>query len=311
MDFRVVSLLPSATEIVWALGLGENLVGRSHECDYPEEVRKLPALTRAKVETHAPSADIDTSVRSLLDRGLSVYDLDADLLARLRPDVVVTQDRCAVCAVSGEEVEEALRACAGIEARLVLLSARSLEGIFEDVLRVGEATGRETKAREVVAEIRERMASLRARHPSFRSRPRVLCLEWLDPPMVAGNWIPELVELGGGQCPLVGRGEPSRVVSWEEIREFEPDVLVLMPCGFSVERTFAELDAFLRRAPWEDLPAFRNGRVYVADGNAYLNRPGPRIAESAELLAGLIQPGFFAHRIPRGSYRRVETRGRV
>jgi iron complex transport system substrate-binding protein len=302
---RIVSLLPSATEIVCALGLGESLIGVSHECDHPPEVVGLPVLTEPKLDPRRRSAEIDRDVRELVAEGMSVYRIDVDVLARLAPDLIVTQDQCEVCAVSLADVETAARSCLGGGVEIVSLRPSRLTDVFGDIRRLARAAGREAAAEDVVARLEERLLGLRARHAHLRSRPRVACLEWLDPPMAAGHWIPDLVELAGGTYEMVAAGAQTATIDWRDLAAARPDVVVLMPCGFKLEQTQRELAALSTRPGWSELPAVRHGRVYAVDGNAYFNRPGPRLVDSAELLAGLVQPGFYAHLIPPGSWSRV------
>ena len=302
---RIVSLLPSATEIVCALGLSDRLVGVSHECDFPPEVVGRPVLTAPKLDPRGTSSEIDAAVRRVVSDGLSVYNIDVDALERLRPDLIVTQDQCDVCAVSLADVEAAARQCLAADVTIVSLHPSRLADISGDIGRVAEAAGRVDAGERLVASLRERLDRLRRQHSRLRSRPRVACIEWIDPLMVAGNWVPELVELAGGFSDLVPPGEHSPVVTWERLAAYSPDVVILMPCGFELAQTRREIPRLQERAEWRALPAVRNRRVFSVDGNAYLNRPGPRIAESAELLAGLIQPGFFAGLIPADSFERV------
>jgi iron complex transport system substrate-binding protein len=303
---RIVSLLPSATEIVCALGLGEWLVGVSHECDHPPEVAGRPILTEAKVDVGGSAAAIDRGVRALVAGGLSVYRLDLEALQRLEPDLILTQDQCDVCAVSFAEVEAAVRASLGRDVEIVSLRPARLADVLEDIRRIGRAAGREAAAAELVARLEGRFQSLRERHRQLHSRPRVACLEWTEPLMAAGHWIPDLVELGGGTYDMVEAGSRTATIAWDDLVAARPDVVVLMPCGFKLEQTRREVARLRARPEWRQLPAVRHGRVYAVDGNAYCNRPGPRLAESAELLAGLIQPGFYAHLLPPGSWEKVE-----
>lgn len=304
---RIASLLPSATEIVAALGLAERIVGVSHECDYPPEIVGRPVLTEPKLDPRGHSAAIDAAVRRLVRDGLSVYRIREDALRAAQPDLIVTQDQCEVCAVSAPEVEAAARALLGEHVTIVSLRPTSLEDVFADVMRVAVAAGVEAAGSALVESGRARLARLRDRLVAARSRPRVACLEWLDPLMVAGNWIPELVERAGGQSDLVAPGAHSPTITWDDLLAAAPDVVIVMPCGFTLDQTRRELPQLVARPEWQALPAVRNGRAYVADGNAYLNRPGPRLVDSTELLAGLIQPGYCASLLPPGSWERIEA----
>jgi iron complex transport system substrate-binding protein len=284
---RIVSLLPSATEIVCALGARDELVGVSHECDFPEDVRTLPAVTRAKIRVDGTSDTIDAEVRDLVRRGLSVYEIDVERLRSLAPDVIVTQDQCDVCAVSYAEVERAAREALDSTATIVSLRPQVLADVWADVRRVGAALGRDDTAAALVDDAHARLATLAV---APRARPVVACIEWIEPLMLAGNWMPELVELAGGSYPFASAGAASGVTSWQELVAAGPDLLVVMPCGFGLAQTRRELPRLTARPEWRDLRAVRAGRVFVADGNAYFNRPGPRLVESAAILAALIDP---------------------
>ncbi len=302
---RIASLLPSATEILCALGLAEHLVGVSHECDYPPEIVGRPVLTEPKIDPRGTSRAIDDAVRALVRDGLSVYRIREEALRSARPDLIVTQEQCEVCAVSTTEVRAAAQALLAAPATIVSLAPNRLEDVLADFTRVAAAAGVEDAGARLVAASRERLERIRRRVAHAHSRPRVACLEWLDPPMIAGNWIPELVALGGGTAVLAEAGAHSATITWQALADAAPDVAIVMPCGFGLEQTRRELPALVARPEWQALPAVRNGRAYVADGNAYLNRPGPRLIDSAELLAGLIQPGFCASLIPAGSWEKL------
>jgi iron complex transport system substrate-binding protein len=305
MPQRIATLLPSATEIVCALGLGERIVGVSHECDFPPEIAGRPVLTEPKLDPRGAGSEIDAAVRRLVRDGLGVYRIRESELRGVRPDLIVTQEQCEVCAVSYAEVEQAARQWLDAPVEIVSLKPDTLDDVFADFERVAERAGVVEAGRTLVDSGRGRIERLRRRARHVRSRPRVACLEWLDPLMAAGNWIPEMVELAGGAYDLAPAGQHSPTLTWERLVEYAPEVVILMPCGFGLEQTRRELPALTARPEWRELPAVRNRRVYSADGNAYLNRPGPRIVDSAELLAGLIQPGHFAGLIPAGSWEGV------
>jgi iron complex transport system substrate-binding protein len=290
---RIASLLPSTTEMACVLGLRERLVGISHECDFPASVRGLPVLTAAKVDASARSAEIDRQVREVVANGLSVYRIDEEKLRELRPDLILTQDACAVCAVSFAEVQAAARKLLGGEAEILSLSPLRLDDVLQDIVRVARAADVAERGREVVAALRERLQAVRARTGSL-ARPRVLALEWMDPPMPAGHWTPEILRIAGGE-PVLGReGEPTFRVSWEQIVEARPEVLLVIPCGFKVSQTLPEMPLVIDRLA--ATPAVREGRVFVADGNAYFNRPGPRLVESAEIAMCALHPELAADR---------------
>ena len=311
MTQRIATLLPSATEIVAALGLADRIVGVSHECDHPNEIVGRPVLTEAKLDPRGSSAAIDARVREIVRDGLSVYRIRAAELRTARPDLIVTQHQCEVCAVSLHDVEDAVRSLLDSQAEIVSLSPNCLEDVFADFLRVARAAAVEPAGQALVASGRERLDRIRRGALRVRSRPRVVCLEWLDPLMTAGNWIPEMVELCGAQYHGARGGEHSPTISWDDLVGAAPDVILIMPCGFALAQTRRDLAALTAHPRWRELPAVRNRRVYSVDGNAYMNRPGPRLIDSAEILAGLVQPGHFASLVPAGSYEHVEDQGGV
>jgi iron complex transport system substrate-binding protein len=293
MGARVASLLPSATEIVCAVGAAADLVGISHECDFPESVRRLPALTRARLGPVRASAEIDREVRRVLEDTLAVYEIELDRLEAARPDVIVTQDLCDVCAVSFDDVRAAAARLFRRDVPIVNLHPTRLDDIWADILRVAEALGRGADGTRVVHALRARVAAIAERGTACGARPRVVSIEWLEPVMVGGMWMPELIERAGGTALVTRPGDHAPTMTSEALRALAPDVVLVKPCGFSLDRTREEL-ALLRTAlPWDAWPAVREGRVYVADGNAYFNRPGPRIVESLEILAACLHPEAF------------------
>ncbi len=296
---RIVSLLPSSTEICFALGLGDSVVGVSHECDFPLEVRGRPILTAPNIDPASSSAEIDHQVRALVSDGLSVYRIDEQRLQDLHPELVITQDACEVCAVSLEEVREATNRLIGADVEVLSLSPLTVADVLDDIGRVGRATGTEVRADEFVASLRARLESL-GQVTSSLAKPRVLVLEWLDPPMVAGHWTPELIRIAGGD-PILGHdGTPTGPVGWDRIMEAEPDVLLVIPCGFRVAQSVDEMSDLMRQPGFAELPAVRDGRVAIVDGNSFFSRPGPRLVDSAEIAALAIHPGHFADRFQVG-----------
>ena len=291
---RVVSLLPSATEHVTFLGHRDSLVGISHECDYPEGLQSLPALTSSKVLTRGTSLEIDQDVRRVLKEALGVYDLDTDALQSLKPDVVVTQDLCDVCAVSLKDVEAAAAELLGADTQVVNLHPMCLEDIWTDMGLVAEALGAQTQLETVLAERRGRIAEIAAKAKTATQRPKTLTIEWLDPAMLGGLWMPELIELGGGEPMVTVKGEKAPTWTDEQLAELNPEVVLVKPCGFDLARTKQEIEAFAKRLQGFHWPAVDAGRVYIADGNAFFNRPGPRIVESLEILAACMHPDLFA-----------------
>lgn len=282
---RIVSLLPSATEIAVALGLQDNLVGRSHECDFPPAVKALPVCTSTKLEKGLSSQAIEDRVKAIVEKGLSVYDVDAPLLKSLRPDVILTQAQCAVCAVTPADLEEALATWVGTPPRLVSLAPDDLADVFGDLERVAEAAGVPERAPEAAARMQAGLGALPA---APATRPRMLAIEWIQPLMVAGNWVPELITAAGADPLLADPGTHSHWITFEAIAAADPDIIALMPCGYQLGQTMPEARALLAQPQWQDLRAVREGRVFAVDGHHLFNRPGPRLVESAEVLACLI-----------------------
>ncbi|HZU05807.1 MAG TPA: cobalamin-binding protein [Chloroflexota bacterium] len=287
---RIVSLLPSATEIAFALGLGDHVVAVSHECDYPPEARQRPAVTRSPLHDHRlPTAEIARRAQQQLAEAGTLYQLDLERLRALAPDLILTQELCAVCAASRAEVERAVRVL-GTAPRVLSLEPNTLDDVLETIRVVGEATGQQARAEALVRELRARIERVRAATTDVPVRPRVVCLEWTDPPWVAGHWVPEMVTLAGGHDVLGVAGKPSVPIDPAAIPAAAPEVVVLMPCGFDLARTLAERDVVRRLPGWETLPAVQAGRVYAVDGSSYFNRPGPRLVDGLELLAHLLHP---------------------
>lgn len=302
---RVVTLLPSATEIVAALGFSDRIVGRSHECDYPAEIARLPACTAPKFELEGSSAEIDRRVRGIVRDALSVYAVDAEALRRLNPDLIVTQSQCEVCAVSERDVEQAVAQWVGGRPRIVSLAPASLSDIWSDIDRVARALGAPERGVELSARLRRRAAVIAERSAACSSRPTIVCIEWIDPLMAAGNWMPELVAMAGGTNLIGIAGAHSPRISFDDLRKRNPEVILIAPCGFKMERTLAELPALAQHRGWAELRAVREHKVFVVDGNQYFNRPGPRIVESLEILAELIHPQVFRFGHEGDGWRRV------
>lgn len=294
---RIVSLLPSATEIICALGLGDQLVGVTHECDFPSFVRRLPKVTRTLIPTDAPSYEIDHLVRERLRTGSALYTLDLPTLERLRPDLIVTQALCDVCAVAEEEVSKAACMLPG-NPRVINLEPKTLTQVFASIRKVAQAAGVECIAEQVIQGLKARIESVVSRTAELQKRPRVTLLEWLNPPFSCGHWSPELVRLAGGVEGLGREGIPSRTLQWEEVIAWQPEIVFIACCGFSIERTMDDLPLLWSLPGWLDLPAVRTGQVYVTDGSHYFNRPGPRLVDSLEILAYTLHPKV--HRLPAG-----------
>lgn len=295
---RVVSLLSSATEIVYGLGCEDLLVGRSHECDYPPSVLRLPQCSRPRIDITGSSRDIDERVKSSASQGLSLYDVDADRLRDLQPDVILTQTQCEVCAVSLKDVEAAVCGVLQSPARIVSLHPNLLADVWRDIRLIAGELGVPERREELIARLQSRLDRLRLQTRSLAHHPRVACLEWLDPLMAAGNWVPELVEIAGGINTLGKAGEHSPWMDWDDLLAARPDVIVAIPCGWDIRKAAEELAPLTHHPAWPTLPAVQSGRVYITDGNQYFNRPGPRLVESAEILAEMFHPCplDFGHR---------------
>jgi iron complex transport system substrate-binding protein len=293
-SMRIVSFLPSATEMAYALGLGDSIVGITHECDYPPEVKSKPVVVRNVLPIEKMSqSEIDRAVAERIRSGESLYQIDEQLLRELAPDLILTQDLCQVCAPSGNEVSQVLKALPKAP-QVLWLTPQSLNEIFDNVRDLGAVTERTSTAETLISDCQERLHGL-AQRTAAVYRPKVFCMEWLDPVYASGHWVPELVKIGGG-VDEIGRerGESVRV-PWDEIEAWAPEVLVIMPCGFDLEQTMKQIWSVFgyKPSPFFDLPAVRNGRVYAVDANSFFARPGPRVVEGAELLARLIHPELF------------------
>ncbi len=293
---RIVSLLPSATEIVCALGYGDQLVGRSHECDHPASVTELPICTRPRIRVDTSSSEIDRSVKAIVSKGLSVYEIDEETLRTLAPDFIVTQTQCEVCAVSERDVEQAVRDWLGGQGEIITLNPNRLKDVWADIIRVATALGNRRIGEDVVAALGERMSKIHERTGKREQKPRVAVIEWIEPLMAAGNWMPELVDMAGGRNLFGEAGRHSPWMELDELRESDPDVVVVAPCGFDLERTRSEMHPLTDRREWNALTAVGKGRVYLTDGHHFFNRPGPRLVESVEILAELLHPESIAPR---------------
>jgi iron complex transport system substrate-binding protein len=290
---RILSLIPSSTEIVYALGFGDLLVGRSHECDYPAQVAHLPAVTATKFNPDGRSYEIDQRVKAILQESLSVYRIDADLVKTLAPDVIITQSQCEVCAVSLKDVEQMTCDWLDSDAEIVSLESNWLEDVLMDIERVATVLGVPERGTAYVAEMQARMDAIAAKTAPLREKPTVACIEWIDPLMTAGNWMPQLVDMAGGLNQFGEAGKHSPWMMWDDLRANDPDVIVVLPCGYDIAKSLSEMPALTDRPDWISLRAVKENQVYVTDGNQYFNRPGPRLAESLEILAEILHPTLF------------------
>jgi iron complex transport system substrate-binding protein len=290
---KIVSLIPSATEIAALLGLTNCLVGRSHECDYPLEVKTRPVCTAPKFNPEGTSAEIHDRVTNLLQSALSVYAVKTDVLEQLQPTHILTQAQCEVCAVSLGDVEQAVATLTNSQPQIISLQPNTLAEVWADIQRVGEVLG--VAWEEPIAALKQRVATCAetTKNLSLSDRPTVACIEWVEPLMAAGNWIPELVELAGGTSLFGTVGQHSPWLKWEALRDSDPDVIIFMPCGFDLDRTRQDALKLAQHPEWKTLKAVKSGRIYITDGNQYFNRPGPRLVDSLEILAEILHPQRF------------------
>jgi len=303
---RIVSFLPSATEMACALGLGEQLVGITHECDYPTEVEGKPVVVRNVLPIETMSQpEIDAAVTQRMRDGLSLYQVDEKLLQELAPDIIITQDLCQVCAPSGNEVTQALNLLPK-EPQILWLTPKSLEEIFDNLRELGQATDRLSEAEELIGACRARLEKIGSVTRNLSQPPRVFCMEWLDPVYCSGHWMPEMVEIAGGVDALARKGTDSVRIPWNDVLEWKPEVLIITPCGFNLDRVIEQTPQLFAYPGWSELPAVRDGRVYAVDANSYFARPGPRVVDGTELLAHLIHPELFQWQGSQKAFRRIE-----
>lgn len=295
---RIVSLLPSSTEIVYALGLEDQLVAVTHECDYPAAALHKPRITRSLIPPMADSTEIDKQVSEQLHTEGTLYKLDLELLKQTKPDIILTQKLCDVCAVSYDNVARAAHTLNPVP-QLINLEPNRLEEIFQNILQVGEITNKKAEAESYVTGLRRRVENVADRVKNARWEPTIVCLEWMSPLFCAGHWIPELVQIAGGVGKLGKLGRDSERIEWESVLNAGPDIIVVMCCGFSAERTLRESPVLQQYPHWHDLKAVRDGHIYYTDGNSYFSRPGPRIVESIEILAKIFHPDLFPEPFPK------------
>jgi iron complex transport system substrate-binding protein len=303
---RIVSFLPSATEMICALGLGDRLMGVTHECDYPPEIMGKPIVVRSVLPIERMSqSEIDFAVTERLRNGQSLYQVDETVMREISPDLIVTQDLCQVCAPSGNEVAQLLKLLP-TKPQILWLTPKSIEQIFDNVRDLGEATDVLQKAATLIAAGRVRLEKIAALTRKASSRPRVFCMEWIDPVYCCGHWVPEMVDIAGGVDKLGRKGTDSVRLVWDDVLQWRPEVVIVMPCGFGLEKAADRARQLFTYPSWADIPAVRENRVYVVDANSYFARPGPRIVEGTELLAHLLHPNQFDWNGPPGAFRTLE-----
>ena len=307
MDKRIVSLLPSCTEIICKLGYREHLVGISHECDYPNSISGLPVLTKARLSTEGTSIEINQSVTDLLQRGLSVYDVDASLLKSLSPEIIVTQAQCEACAVSLDQVQDIVSNWTLNQTEIISLEPNTLNEVWLGFDIIAKTMDAPESSSILKSEINERFKLLKDKLKGTEQKPTVLCIEWIEPIMVAANWVPELVGLAGGKNVMSVSGTDSNFCSWDEIKQTNPDIIIMMPCGFGIKRTLEDLHFLQNIKGWEELKAVKENKVFVVDGNQYFNRPGPRLVDSAEILAEVIHPEYFERKYPEDAWITIDS----
>jgi iron complex transport system substrate-binding protein len=292
---RICSLLPSATEVIALLGLSDELVGISHECDYPPSVKNVPVMVEPVIPPHGlASADIDRQVRQLVASGQRLYRLKDQLLRQAQPDLILSQDLCHVCAVTPDQLHDAVSSMLQ-QPTVLTLNPSTIHDVIEDVVRIGDAAGRSTEGHRLATQLRDRLAAIHARAQDNSHRPRVACIEWLSPLYAAGHWVPEMVQLAGGQDVLAQPGSPSRIVTWDEILAAAPDILIVMPCGFTVDRTRTELLQLMQQpGQWRLSPDLAQ-HTFLVDASSYFSRPGPRLIDGIELLAAILHPSDHDH----------------
>ena len=284
---RILSLISSSTEIIYSLGLGSKIIGRSHECDYPPRVKRLPFCTEPRFDINGNSLQIDNNIKSLLQDALSIFLIDEKKLNELKPDIIITQSQCEVCAVSLNDVEKAVENIIGKSPKIVSTDPHSLDDVWKDILKIGIALNVEKKALSLVQQLKLRIQKLKSLTKDFNTAS-VVCIEWIEPLMAAGNWIPELIKLANGINLVGSRGEHSPWIDIKKVVDQNPDKIIIMPCGYNIEKTESEMSNLTKAKEWNSLRAVQNNQVYITDGNQYFNRPGPRLIDSLEILIEII-----------------------
>ncbi len=300
---RIISLLPAATEMIYDLGLAKNLVGVSFDSDYPTSVRKLPQVVTTLLPQGLSSKEIDKRVRKAKHTGIGIFHTDQELLKHLKPNLIISQELCEVCAIGTSEIKKAARILKN-EIQTISLEPESVGDIFENINLVGEVTNKKKAAQNLVTNLSQRISTV-VKKVRNKQKPRALIIEWLEPLMVAGHWVPEMVELAGGLNLLTTKGAVSKTITWERVVKANPDILIIAPCGFDIVRTKKELGIILRRKGFENLKAARSNNIYLVDGNAYLTRPGPRIIDGVEIFAEIFHPESFVRRYSKKDWQKV------
>ena len=303
-NLRIISFLPAATEMVFALGLGDALVGVSHECDFPAAAKTKPVVVKPAMALEKMTLrEIDVAVAERIRSGQSLYQVDENLLRELKPDLILTQNLCQVCGPAGNEITVVLK-CLTPKPEIVWMSPHSIEGIFQNILELGKATNRLRQAEAIVAERRARLEKVSTRTKNI-SRPQIFCMEWADPVYCAGHWVPEMIEIAGGVDELARKGTDSVRIKWDDVLNYAPEILILSPCGFHLAQALEQISILKSLPGWAEIPAVRNGKVFAADANSYFARPGPRVVEGTELLAHLIHPELFDWNGPADAFQHV------
>ena len=283
MKKRVLSLLSSTTEVVYALGCEDQLVGRSHECDYPPAVMTLPICTKPKFNVDGSSIEVDGQVKSILQNALSVYYINEDLLKELKPDIILTQSQCEVCAVSEKDVKSVVKNITGINPDIISVEPNSVKDIFKDIKIIAEALNVVDKGADLIDFMKNRIRTLKKSY-DVKSELTVAAIEWIDPLMAAGNWVPELIEMAGGINLFGEAGKHSPWMEYKDLIEKDPHTIIIMPCGYNIQKSIMEIDSLIKQKGWKEINAVQNDKVFITDGNQFFNRPGPRIIESLEIL---------------------------
>ncbi len=288
---RIISLLPSATEIVVAIGADSNLVGISHECDHPQEIKNLPVCTKANIDSTLSSAEIDSVVKQKIENALSLYELDFDLIKSLNPDLIITQDQCEVCAIHVDDLQSKLNELLGREVEIISLHPSSIEDVLADIKRVGDSLSINTET--LLEDLNDRIEIVKHKVKFVKHRPEIVCIEWMEPLMSAGHWTPQLINYAGGKALLSEAFEKSKYINWEQLKEADPDGIIIAACGFDMQKIKSEMHVLQGNAIWNELKAVQKGHVFIADGNAYFNRSGPRLVDTLEIIAEILQVNQF------------------